>query len=83
MTGSTLDRYVARQITISVAFVLFGFLSLFAFFDLIGELSDLGRGNYQLRQVIGYVLLSLPTHAYELMPIAVRACRARRPAACC
>jgi lipopolysaccharide export system permease protein len=71
MTGSTLDRYVARQISVSVGFVLFGFLSLFAFFDLIGELSDLGRGNYQLRQVIGYVLLSLPTHAYELMPIAV------------
>ena len=71
MTGTTLDRYVARQIYFSVGFVLFSFLALFAFFDLVGELNDLGRGNYQLRQVIGYVLLSLPTHAYELLPIAV------------
>jgi lipopolysaccharide export system permease protein len=71
MTGTTLDRYVARQIYFSVGFVLFGFLALFAFFDLVGELNELGRGNYQLRQVLGYVLLSLPTHAYELLPIAV------------
>jgi lipopolysaccharide export system permease protein len=69
--GSTLDRYVARQIYGGVGFVLLGFLGLFAFFDFIGELSDLGEGNYQLRQVIGFVLLSMPTHAYELLPIAV------------
>ena len=71
MIGSTLDRYVARQIYGVVGFVLLGFLALFAFFDLVGELSDLGEGNYQLRQVLGFVLLSMPTHAYELLPIAV------------
>ena len=71
MIGSTLDRYVARQIYGIVGFVLLGFLALFAFFDLVGELSDLGEGSYQLRQVLGFVLLSMPTHAYELLPIAV------------
>jgi lipopolysaccharide export system permease protein len=67
----TLERYLARQIYAAVGFVFFGFLALFAFFDLIGELGDLGRGDYQLRQVFTFVALSAPTHAYELFPIAV------------
>lgn len=71
MATRTLDRYVARQLYASVGFVLVGFLALFAFFDLIGELRDLDRGNYHLRQVMAFVLLSMPTHAYELLPIAV------------
>jgi lipopolysaccharide export system permease protein len=67
----TLERYLARQIYAAVGFVFLGFLALFAFFDLIRELSDLGNGDYQLRQVFVFVLLSAPAHAYELFPIAV------------
>jgi lipopolysaccharide export system permease protein len=67
----TLERYLARQIYAAVGFVLLGFLSLFAFFDLIKELSDLGTGDYHLQQVFTYVLLSLPAHAYELFPVVV------------
>lgn len=51
--------------------MLIGFLALFAFFDLIGELGDLGRGEYQLRQVFTFVALSAPTNAYELFPVVV------------
>ena len=67
----TLERYLARQIYAAVGFVFLGFLALFAFFDLIRELSDLGNGEYQLRQVFTFVLLSMPAHAYELFPIVV------------
>jgi lipopolysaccharide export system permease protein len=71
MRARTIERYLARQIFAAVGFVLLGFLALFAFFDLIHELGDLGRGNYHLRQVFLYVLLSLPAHAYELFPVVV------------
>jgi lipopolysaccharide export system permease protein len=67
----TLERYLARQIYAATGFVLLGFLGLFAFFDLIGELEDLGKANYHLRQVFTFVLLSAPTHAYELFPVVV------------
>ena len=67
----TLERYLARQIYAATGFVLLGFLGLFAFFDLIGELADLGKVNYHLRQVFTFVLLSMPTHAYELFPVVV------------
>ncbi|MDH4173283.1 MAG: LPS export ABC transporter permease LptG, partial [Betaproteobacteria bacterium] len=73
MTGAsrTLNRYLAREVVAAVTFILLGFLGLFAFFDLLGEFRDLGKGDYNLRQVFAYVLLSAPTHAYELLPVAV------------
>lgn len=51
--------------------MLVGFLALFAFFDLISELGDLGRGQYYLPQVFLHVLLSMPANAYELFPVVV------------
>lgn len=63
-------RYLAREIALGVLFVLFGFLALFAFFDLVNELDDLGRGAYRLQHAVAYVVLTLPSHVYELMPIA-------------
>jgi lipopolysaccharide export system permease protein len=71
VAARTLERYLARQIYAAVGFVLFGFLGLFAFFDLIRELADLGKVDYNLRQVFTFVLLSMPTHAYELFPVVV------------
>jgi lipopolysaccharide export system permease protein len=71
MATRTLDRYLARQLHASVGFVLIGFLALFAFFDLVGELRDLDRAGYHLPQVMTFVLLTVPTHAYELLPLAV------------
>jgi lipopolysaccharide export system permease protein len=67
---SVISRYLAQNIALGVFFVLFGFLALFAFFDLLNELDDLGRGGYRLQHAVAYVVLSLPSHVYELMPIA-------------
>jgi lipopolysaccharide export system permease protein len=66
----TLRRYLAREIILATALVMAALLMLFAFFDLVEEIKDLGRGTYQLRHIVRHVLLSVPTHAYELFPIA-------------
>ncbi len=65
-----LNRYLSHEIIGSTLFVLLGLLMLFAFFDLIGELGQLGKGGYQLPKVMLYVLLTMPGHIYELLPIA-------------
>jgi len=65
-----LFRYFAREILLTSLLVLAALLSLFFFFDLIRELDDLGRGNYRLTAMLGYVALSLPSHAYVLLPAA-------------
>mgnify|MGYP003333824698 CR=1 FL=1 len=66
----TLRRYLAREIMLATALVMLALLMLFAFFDLVEEIKDLGRGTYQLRHIARHVVLSIPTHVYELFPIA-------------
>ena len=63
-------RYLGREIYAATSLVLAAFLGLFAFFDLIHELGDVGRGAYQLQHAALFVLLTVPGHVYELMPIA-------------
>lgn len=65
----TLNRYVGREVLGSSFLVLMGLIVLFAFFDLIRELGDIGAG-YAFRRAVFYVLLGLPTHIYEVSPIA-------------
>jgi lipopolysaccharide export system permease protein len=65
-----LFRYFAREILTATLLVLVALLALFAFFDTIKELDDLGRGSYRLTSMLTYVVLSLPTHAYVLLPAA-------------
>lgn len=65
-----LRRYFASEIYRAVLFVLIAFLSLFAFFDLMGELRAIGQGPYRIEHAFVYVSLGLPAYAYELMPIA-------------
>jgi lipopolysaccharide export system permease protein len=67
----TLRRLIHGEILRAVAFVALGFLALFFFFDFVDELQSIGRGGYQLSHVLLYVTLLLPSHLYELLPIAV------------
>ncbi|WP_291990444.1 LPS export ABC transporter permease LptG [Candidatus Accumulibacter sp. ACC007] len=64
-------RYLVREVSAAILLVLLAFLALFAFFDMLGEVKDIGRGGYQLRHAFGFVMLRLPGRVYELMPIAV------------
>jgi lipopolysaccharide export system permease protein len=66
----TLRRYLGREIYRATAFVFVAFLGLFAFFDLVNELGDLGKGSYRIQHAFLFVLLSVPGHIYELFPIA-------------
>ena len=71
MALKVFERYLAREIYAATALVLTAFLMLFAFFDLIHEFENLGRGGYQLQHAVGFVLLTMPGRVYELFPIAV------------
>lgn len=66
-----LTRYLAREIYASIALVFAALIMLFAFLDLIHELSVMGTGQYSLKYVLLFVLLTIPGHIYELFPVAV------------
>ena len=65
-----LQRYFAVSIFQAVAFVLVAFLALQAFMDLTGELPAVGKNGYAIQYAFLYVLISLPAHVYEVMPLA-------------
>ncbi|HWR76749.1 MAG TPA: LPS export ABC transporter permease LptG [Thiobacillus sp.] len=65
-----LARYLAGQVLVASGFVLLALLVMFAFFDVMQELSSLGRNNYGLGQAAVVVLLSVPGHLYEILPVA-------------
>jgi lipopolysaccharide export system permease protein len=70
---NTIRRLIYREVLAAVLFVAAGFLALFFFFDFVEELPSVGRGvsTYRLTQALLYVALLLPSHLYELLPIAV------------
>ncbi|MBV5325031.1 MAG: LptF/LptG family permease, partial [Rhodospirillaceae bacterium] len=65
-----LARYLASQVLAASGFVLLALLVLFAFFDVMQELGSLGRNDYGLGQAAVVVLLNLPGHLYEILPVA-------------
>ena len=67
---TTLARYLTSQVLIAMSFVLLALLVLFAFFDMIQELDQLGRNNYGLPQMALFIVLNMPGHIYEILPVA-------------
>lgn len=65
-----LQRYFAVSILQAVVFVLIAFLALISFMDLTGELPEVGKDGYEIQHAFLYVLMLVPGHVYEVMPVA-------------
>ena len=66
----TLTRYLGREVLAAIMLVFGGLVMLFAFFDLIHELGDVGKANYTVTSAFLFVALQMPSRMYELFPIA-------------
>lgn len=68
----TIRRLIYGEVIAAIAIVTLGFLALFLFFDFIDEVQSLGRiAGYGIVQATAFVGLMIPSHLYELLPIAV------------
>ncbi|MDR2637799.1 MAG: LPS export ABC transporter permease LptG [Zoogloeaceae bacterium] len=65
------ERYIGRELCAAIFLVLLALLALYAFFDTIESLKDIGRGQFGVGHAFAYVGLRLPGRLYELLPIAV------------
>ncbi|HTR57003.1 MAG TPA: LPS export ABC transporter permease LptG [Casimicrobiaceae bacterium] len=66
----TLSRYIGREVLFATMLIFVALLLLFAFFDLIHELGNVGKDGYPLGRALLFVGLSIPGHIYELVPTA-------------
>lgn len=69
MFSKIYERYLAQQIYWVFFFILFAFVGLFFFFDLLSEVGSV-RGQYTFLIVALRILLQTPNHFYEIIPIA-------------
>ena len=64
-------RYFWQETSINILMIMLGLLAMFSFFDLIQELDSLGRGDYDISKMLMFVMLSIPGHIYDVVPVAV------------
>ncbi len=65
-----LHRYFGKVILQYTLLSMLALLGLFTLVLLLDQLSELGKGNYQLLDVLAYVALTIPRNVYELFPMA-------------
>jgi lipopolysaccharide export system permease protein len=66
----TLDRHIGISFLRSFLLILIILVALFSLLELMSELDDVGKGNYQVTDVLLFIGLTLPRRMLELMPIS-------------
>jgi lipopolysaccharide export system permease protein len=66
----TLDRYIGSSFLSSFGLIICILLVLFSFFELMSQLNDVGKGIYQISDVVVFICLTLPRRMLDLMPIS-------------
>ena len=64
-----LNRYVGRRVALAIAMALLVIVGLDVVAEVIDELGDV-RNDYQFRQVMEYVALTLPSQVYDYLPFS-------------
>ncbi|MGD8311245.1 MAG: LPS export ABC transporter permease LptG [Gammaproteobacteria bacterium] len=65
-----LDRYIAGVVVTATGIALLVVVGLDAFFEVIREIDNVGKGSYTMGKMLQYVALTLPHNMYELFPVA-------------
>lgn len=66
-----LSNYLLKEVTVNVLLIMVALIAMLSFFDLLQELDNLGKGTYTFGKIILFVVLSMPGHVYDVMPVAV------------
>ena len=66
----TLDRHIGLSFLRSFLLIFTILVALFSLLELISQLDDVGKGNYQIKDVLIFIGLTLPRRMLELMPIS-------------
>lgn len=65
-----IDRYIAAVVVVATLTALLVVVGLNTFFSLIGQIDDVGKGDYTLLKMLASVALTIPGSLYELFPVA-------------
>ena len=66
----TIDRYIARHVLGGILIVFCGLVALFFVGDLIVDLDDVGRGDFDYPAAVAFVVMRVPGRMVALLPAA-------------
>ncbi len=66
-----ISRYIQRNIHLGTSGALLLLVGLSLFFTFVGELDDLGEGDYGILQILQYLALTVPGKIVKFLPLAV------------
>ncbi len=66
-----LDKYLFKTVFNTTMLVFLILLGVHVFVNFVGEISDIGKGDYGFFNAIAYVFLCTPQQLYELFPMIV------------
>jgi lipopolysaccharide export system permease protein len=66
-----LDLYIGRALMRYFLLVLFALCFMFSFFEFYDQMDDVGRGAYQYKDALYFVLLTLPSRILDLVPESI------------
>lgn len=66
-----LQRYIIKSIFLATLLITTVFIGIMGMLALLGELKDVGAGDYTIAQAILYVLMRLPNELYQLSPVLI------------
>ncbi len=66
-----ISRYILSKFFSNTLLLLLVFILVFSIFNIIGELSNLGKGAYNTTTMLTYIASLLPSVTYLLIPLAV------------
>jgi lipopolysaccharide export system permease protein len=65
-----IDRYIGKQLALTILLMTFALLGIDLFFYLVNELRHVGKGDYTLTRALIFVALTIPRKIYLLFPWA-------------
>lgn len=65
-----IDRYIAKTILVAIAMVTLMLIGLQIFILFVGQIDNIGQGNFGIWQALIYVLMQTPYQVYLFFPVA-------------
>ena len=68
---TAITKYIFQKCLFNTFLMLLAFIMLFSIFNIIGEVGNIGKGDFNTLSMLFYTILSIPNYMYLLMPLAI------------
>jgi lipopolysaccharide export system permease protein len=66
-----ITAYIIKKCLFNTFLILLAFVVLFSIFNIIGQVGDIGKGEFNFFALLWYVILQVPNAIYLLLPLAI------------